>query len=83
MSSPEKNPDKEDILYPRDRYRGEFKVQNLAFNANLQEFAYKVTYICNLETNGKISTAQAYQDIKALWKQLKSSKQSLEINEDQ
>ena len=68
-------------LYPRSRYYGKFTPKNLAFNANLQEFAQKVSYICALETNGKISTEQAYQDIKVLWKQVKQSKKTLEIGD--
>ncbi|MFE4104839.1 DUF7219 family protein [Almyronema epifaneia] len=69
--------DKEDFLYPRSKYRGEFTPGNLAFNANLQEFAQRVVIICGLETGGKLSPIQAYDEIKGLWKQLKSSKQNL------
>lgn len=74
--------DKEDFLYPRSRYYGQVKPENLVFNANLQEFAQKVNYICNLETNGKISPADAYEQIKALWKQLKQTKEQLGIGEE-
>jgi hypothetical protein len=66
-------------LYPRSRYRGKFTPQNLAFNSNLQEFAQKIGYICALETSGKVSSAQAYREIKALWKELKTSKKELGI----
>lgn len=66
-------------LYPRSQYRGEFTPANLAFNANLQEFAHKINFICALETSGKISSLQAYKDIKKLWKQLKKSKENLDI----
>ncbi len=72
----------DDFFYPRSRYRGEFTPENLAFNANLQEFAQRVSYICALETNGKISTEEAYLEIKSLWKQLKKSKKQLGIGED-
>ncbi|NJN74567.1 MAG: hypothetical protein HC799_18115 [Limnothrix sp. RL_2_0] len=75
--------DKDQFLYPHESYRGEFTLENVAFNANLQEFAQRVNVICNLETNGKISTDQAYKDIKALWKELKNSKKSLEINPEE
>lgn len=67
------------FLHPRSHYRGQFKPENLAFNANLQEFAQRVTYICNLETNGKLSPEESYQQIKTLWKQLKQSKKQLGI----
>ncbi|MDJ0718061.1 MAG: hypothetical protein QNJ54_28195 [Prochloraceae cyanobacterium] len=76
--------DKEAFLYPHSSYHGKSKPENLVFNANLQEFAQKVTYICNLETAGQISTTEAYQQIKSLWKQLERSKEQLGIiDEDQ
>ena len=71
--------DREDFLYPYASYRGEVKPENLVFNANLQEFAYKVSYLCNLETAGKVTPEAAYQEIKRLWKELKKSKKELGI----
>ncbi|MGB6296367.1 MAG: hypothetical protein WBF90_09290 [Rivularia sp. (in: cyanobacteria)] len=73
--------DKENFLYPRSRYYGEFNPENLVFNANLQEFAQKVGYIVNLQTSGKTTSEEAYKQIKALWKQLKHSKKELGIND--
>lgn len=73
--------DKENLLYPRSRYHGEFKPENLVFNANLQEFAQKVGYIVNLQTSGKTTSEEAYKQIKALWKTLKHSKKELGIND--
>ena len=70
---------KTNFLYPRGRYYGQVKPENLVFNANLQEFAQKVSYICNLETVGKLSPEESYEKIRALWKQLKRSKQQLGI----
>lgn len=70
------------FLYPRSRYHGQVKPENLVFNANLQEFAQRVSYICNLETNGKISTEEAYEQIKELWHHLKSTKKQLKIGEN-
>ena len=72
--------DREGFLYPRSPYRGDVKPENLVFNANLQEFAQKVSYICNLETSGKITPIDAYSEIKRLWKQLKKSKKQLGID---
>lgn len=74
--------DQSDFLYPRSRYYGEVKPENLVFNANLQEFAQRVSYICNLETAGKISPEESYKQIKQLWKQLKHSKKELAIGEN-
>lgn len=71
-----------EFLYPRSRYYGQVKPENLVFNANLQEFAQQVSYICNLETAGKISPEDAYKKINALWQQLKSSKKQLGIGDD-
>lgn len=71
---------KDNFLYPKGTYRGEItpnNPNNLVFNANLQEFAQKVSYICGLETNGKITSKQAYDRIKELWHLLKSSKKEL------
>ncbi len=73
--------DKSDFLYPRSRYYGQVKPENLVFNANLQEFAQRVNYICNLETAGKLPPEEAYQRIKDLWKQLKRSKKQLAIGQ--
>ncbi|HBB35001.1 MAG TPA: hypothetical protein DDZ80_00310 [Cyanobacteria bacterium UBA8803] len=71
--------DRSDFLYPRSRYYGQVKPENLVFNANLQEFAQKVSYICNLETGGKLSPEVAYEQIKELWNELRHSKKELRI----
>ncbi|KAF3890561.1 MULTISPECIES: DUF7219 family protein [Nostocales] len=74
--------DKENFLYPRGRYYGQVKPENLIFNANLQEFAQKVGIITSLETSGKLSPEEAYDQVKALWKQLKRSKKELGIGDE-
>lgn len=68
---------KESFLYPRSRYYGRFTPENLAFNANLQEFAQKVSYISALETGGKLDPEQAYEQLECLWQQLKQSKRAM------
>lgn len=73
---------KDNFIYPKAPYHGQVKPENLVFNANLQEFAHKVMYICNLETSGKISTVEAYQKIKQLWKFLHQSKKNLGIGDE-
>lgn len=80
------NNSKENFLHPKENYRGKFSSnnpQNLLFNANLQEFAQKVAYICGLETNGKISSQEAYDRIKDLWHQLENSRQELLDNQEE
>jgi sigma54-dependent transcription regulator len=68
---------KQQFISPTSRYYGEFTPEHLAFNANLQEFANRVSLICGLETGGKITNKEAYNQIKQLWKQLKESKKQL------
>lgn len=84
MKEPEHtNQAKDNFLYPRSRYHGQFKPEHLVFNANLQEFTQQLTYICALETGGKISPEEAYTKIERLWKQLKQSKKELGIGNTQ
>jgi hypothetical protein len=71
------NLDKERFLNPTSNFRGEFTPQNLAFDANLQEFTNRISIICALETGGKISPNEAYLQIKELWKKLDASRQHL------
>jgi hypothetical protein len=68
---------KENFINPIGKFNGKFTPENLAFNANLQEFANQVSLICGLETNGKISAEEAYDRIRSLWKELKDSKKNL------
>lgn len=55
--------------------------EDIAFDANLQEFADSIDIICGLEAGGKISRAEACQRIRDLWKALKKSKKNLRIGE--
>ena len=73
---------KKSILFPLQKYYGEFTPQNLVFNANLQQFAQQVSYLCSLEASGKISPHDTYDEIKKFWKQLKRSKKELLDNTD-
>lgn len=69
-----------EFLYPRYQYQGQFKPNDMVFNANLQEFAQRVNYTCNLQTGGKLSPLEAYTRIESLWQELKHSKQELGIS---
>jgi len=71
---------KNDFLYPRSSYHGDFTPENLLFNANLQEFTQRASLICGLETSGKISPEEAYDQLKKLWKKLKQSRKNLNID---
>ncbi len=72
--------DRDDLLYPRHRYYGRFTPENVAFNANLQEFAQKVSLISCLATGGKLPLEQAFGDIEKLWEKLSLSKEQLGID---
>jgi hypothetical protein len=67
------------FLYQNNRYHGDFRPENLVFNNNLQEFTQKVSFICSLETAGKLTPEESYKQIKNLWKELKRSKKELGI----
>jgi sigma54-dependent transcription regulator len=71
---------KENFLYPRANYHGNFTPENLVFNANLQEFSQKVALIAGLHTNGKLSTDEAYERINRLWRALTTSQKNLLTN---
>ena len=69
------------FLHQSNRYHGNFTPENLVFNNNLQEFTQKVSYICSLETSGKLTPEESYKQIKSLWKGLKRSKKELGIGQ--
>ncbi|MFN5855867.1 MAG: hypothetical protein ACK456_08220 [Pseudanabaenaceae cyanobacterium] len=66
---------------PLPRYQGEFTPVNLLFDANLQEFAHRVSIISALESGGKISPLEAYEHIQHLWQGLSLSKEQLGIGD--
>lgn len=74
--------DRDNFVSPRGRYYGEVKPENLVFNANLQEFSQRVGLLCGLETGGKLSAAETFAQIEALWEQLKTSKEALGIGQN-
>jgi len=71
------NSDKDKFFNPISSFRGEFSPQNIAFDANLQEFTNRISLICGLETGGKITPIDAYNQIKELWIQLDHSRKNL------
>jgi hypothetical protein len=73
---------KGDFLYPRVRYRGDIRPENLVFDANLQEFSQRVSYITNLEVSGKLSPLESYEQIKTLWTQLERTKEQLGVGQN-
>ena len=68
---------KKSILFPLQKYYGEFTPSNLVFNANLQEFEQQVSFLCNLTANGEMTPEDAYEAIEKFWQKLKHSKKEL------
>ncbi len=68
-----------DFLYPYRSYQGAATPQGIVFDANLQEFAQRVSYIAGLENGGKLSPEESFQAIESLWKQLSKSRNQLGI----
>ena len=77
LSSSDPDEQTRNFLYPLSRFYGKFTPEQLAFNANLQEFAQRVSLLCGLETGGKLSPDETYQQIKVLWQELTESKKQL------
>ncbi|MDJ1185401.1 DUF7219 family protein [Roseofilum casamattae] len=67
------------FLYPYHSYYGKLTPENLAFNANLQEFSEKINIISALENGGKISTVECYRRIQALWEDFEQATRKLGI----
>lgn len=80
--SPEPENHKHQFLYPRSQYYGKLALQHLIFNANLQEFAQVVSYLCALETGGKLTSLEAYEGIKQAWQRLEASTEGLRIEDE-
>lgn len=70
------------FLFPCSHYRGSVKPENLVFNANLQEFSQRVSLIVGLQTNGKLTPQEAFEQIEALWQKLEASKNGLEVGQN-
>lgn len=59
-------------------YRGDdWSPERLVFHQNLESFADQVGMIVGLQANGKMSQDEAFAKIKKIWKNLKSTRQSL------
>ncbi|NDC13801.1 MAG: hypothetical protein EBZ76_00930 [Synechococcaceae bacterium WB9_2_170] len=59
-------------------YRGQdWSPERLMFHQNLESFAERVGLIVGLQSNGKLTQEQAYDQIRKVWKTLKDSKGEL------
>ena len=65
-------------LEPHSAYRGsDWTPERLMFHQNLESFAERVGLVVGLQSNGKMSQEQAYDEIRRIWKDLKDSKDVL------
>ncbi len=65
-------------LEAHSSYRGEdWSPERLVFHQNLEQFAERVGLIVALQGNGKISQEEAFDEIRQIWKQLQTSRESL------
>ncbi|MEM6550911.1 MAG: hypothetical protein AAF750_02055 [Planctomycetota bacterium] len=62
---------------PQSEHDPDASPEAMIFAENLDEFAARVANICALEQGGQIPQLEAYQRIKALYKQLRTSKRNL------
>jgi len=67
----------EKFLYPQPSFRASSHPERVMFDANLQEFAQRVSYIAGLESGGKMSAEESYQAIQSLWKALATTRNQL------
>lgn len=65
------------FLYPQPAFRASSQPQRIMYDANLQEFAQRVSYIAGLESGGKLSAEESYQAISSLWEVLASQRRQL------
>ena len=65
-------------LEAHSSYRGDdWTPTSLIFHQNLESFAERVGLIVALQSNGKLSQEQAYDQIRTIWKKLGESKKDL------
>ncbi|MFZ4564986.1 MAG: DUF7219 family protein [Prochlorococcaceae cyanobacterium] len=65
-------------LEAHSSYRGgDWSPERLVFHQNLEQFAERVGLIVALQGNGKITQEEAFDEIRQIWTQLQSSRESL------
>ena len=67
------------IVFPFGRHVGHFSPENLAFNANLQEFSLRVNQIVGFHDQGRLTADEALHQLERLWTEFKHSKSGLRI----
>ncbi len=69
-----------DFVYSGYRYRGKATIENIAFDAKLQQFAQRINIIAGLHTGGKLSSQESYERIKSSWKEVEEARKILGIS---
>ena len=65
-------------MQSHSRFHGpDWSPQRVAIHQNLEEFADRVGLLVGLQSNGKVTQEEAFDQIKTLWKTLKLSKNDL------
>jgi len=71
---------KEEFLYPTPPMNpdADMSFLDIATINNLNNFSHHVSYLTNMAVGGKISSQDAYKEIKKLYKAMKQSHKSLQ-----
>jgi hypothetical protein len=71
---------KEEFLYPTPPMNPDTDMSflDIATINNLNNFSHHVSYLTNMAVGGKISSQDAYEEIKKLYKAMKQSHKSLQ-----
>ena len=59
------------FLYPQSPYAENFTSNNFPLDADLSEFCIIICYVCRLESEGKMTHEEAYNQIKNVWHELR------------
>jgi len=70
---------KEEFLYPTPSINPDSDVSflDIALTNNLNNFSHHVSYLTNMAIGGKMTSENAYNEIKKLYKAMKQSHKSL------
>lgn len=71
---------KEEFLYPTPSFSPDTDMSflDIAQINNLNNFSHHVSYLTNMAIGGKLTSNEAYKEIKKLYKAMKQSHKSLE-----
>ncbi|MEO1210973.1 MAG: hypothetical protein AAFX78_15725 [Cyanobacteria bacterium J06638_20] len=66
------------LLYGYASYRHSDQPEHRLFNRMLQHFAQRVTYLCSLHSNGKLSADDFIGAVDAMWEEIERCKAQLD-----